>query len=118
MLAVSGIDHTIKIFSPDARARYNARNGIGIRPADPTTFSSLGFGRSRRRHMPSVPTSEPAVPKNTGEESDDEDAESKIAVNGLTSKKCMHLEYQITSQNDVDRKGGNREAFITVSCIS
>lgn len=118
MLAVSGIDHTIKIFSPDARARYNARNGIGIRPADPTTFSSLGFGRSRRRHVPSVPTSEPAVPRNTGEESDDEDAESKIAVNGLTSKKCMHLEYQITSQNDVDRRGGNREAFITRSMLA
>ena len=27
----------------------------------------------------------------------------------------MHLEYQITSQNDVERQGGNQETFITVS---
>lgn len=118
MLAVSGIDHTIKIFSPDARARYNARNGIGIRPADPATFSSLGFGRSRRRHVPSAPTSEPAAPRKTADKSDDEDAESKIAPNGLPSKKRMHLEYQITNQNDIDRKGGNREALITRSMLA
>jgi len=27
----------------------------------------------------------------------------------------MHLEYQITSQNDVERQGGNQETFLTVS---
>ena len=30
MLAVSGMDHTIKIFSPDRRAQYEARNGISV----------------------------------------------------------------------------------------
>ncbi len=30
MMAVSGIDHTIKIFSPDNRAQWEARNGINL----------------------------------------------------------------------------------------
>lgn len=30
MLAVSGMDHTIKIFSPDSREQYQARNGINL----------------------------------------------------------------------------------------
>ncbi|OCK85448.1 WD40 repeat-like protein [Lepidopterella palustris CBS 459.81] len=120
MLAVSGIDHTIKIFSPDAQARHNARNGIGIRPADPSTFSSLGFGRARRRPNPSASTSEPAVPRKKAEEEDseDEENEAKISPNGLSSRKRMHLEYQITSQNDLDRRGGSRDAFITRSMLA
>lgn len=47
MLAVSGIDHTVKIFSPDAYARSRAKKGIGIDPTDSTGFSSLSSGLRR-----------------------------------------------------------------------
>ena len=36
-------------------------------------------------------------------------------MEGLTSRKRMHQSYQILSQNDVQRQGGMRDAFITVS---
>ncbi|KAJ9665507.1 hypothetical protein H2201_004389 [Coniosporium apollinis] len=132
LLAVSGIDHTIKIFSPDARARHDAIRGIGVTAADASTFSSLGFGRSRMRRR-AAPTSAatgstdaeagPARPENHREDravdeggsSDDERAQ---APNGLPSRRRMHMEYQITSQNDVDRRGGNRDAFITRSMLA
>jgi nuclear receptor interaction protein len=52
MLAVSGIDHTIKIFSPDARAREVARRGQGVSAHDPSSFSSLAWPmRIGRRQM-------------------------------------------------------------------
>ena len=41
--------------------------------------------------------------------SDDEDEE--VAENGLKSRKAMHEQYQITSQNDMDRKGGKFQIF-------
>ncbi|KAF2202897.1 WD40 repeat-like protein [Delitschia confertaspora ATCC 74209] len=108
-MAVSGIDHTIKIFSPDPHAQLNARKGIGIHPS---TFSRLEpFSRSRRRRYES--TSESAVPRSSELDTDDEEEEKDIGPNGLSSRKRMNLEYQITSQNDQDRKGGNRDAFIT-----
>ena len=34
---------------------------------------------------------------------------------GLSSRKRMHDSYAITSQNDVESRGGMRDAFITVS---
>ena len=120
MLAVSGIDHTIKIFSPDARAREAARLGRGIEATDATEFSSIAWpARVRGRRMPRQDlntTSEPTVPEGGVEgRANEDDDEEYVAPNGLSSKKRMHLEYQITSQNDVDRQGGNQEAFITVS---
>ncbi|KAF2192687.1 WD40 repeat-like protein [Zopfia rhizophila CBS 207.26] len=118
-MAVSGIDHTIKIFSPDAHAQHNARKGIGVRPADPSAFSSLGFGRRRRNRWTTTCTSEPAVSRDpSGDESEDEGGEDQVAPNGLSSRKRMHLEYQITSQNDVDRKGGRQDAFITRALLA
>ena len=53
MLAVSGIDHTVKIFSPDAYARSRAKKGIGIDSTDSTGFSSLSSGL-RRYHSAAV----------------------------------------------------------------
>ena len=41
------------------------------------------------------------------------DDDEKLGENGLESRKRMHLEYQITSKNDADMKGGG-ETFITV----
>ena len=124
MLAVSGIDHTIKIFSPDGRAREAARLGRGISAHDSSEFSSLAWparmaGRRRvSRRSESQTTSEPAV----SAEQRDAEAEARrreedddyVAPNGLSSRKRMQNAYQIMNQNDVDRQGGNQDAFITV----
>ncbi|KAF2234056.1 WD40 repeat-like protein [Viridothelium virens] len=121
-LAVSGIDHTVKIFSPDGHARENACKGIGVSASDASTFSSINFGRRRSRpsqtaQQAATPTSETAGPgqstRNTdGNASDDE--EPAVTANGLSSRKRMNQEYEITSQNDVDRRGGNQDVYITV----
>ena len=96
VLAVSGIDHTIKIFSPDYRAQADAQAGINISSAanGSSGFSSLS---GRRR---------------AGRGSDMNDSSRE---EGLSSRKRMHQSYQIVSQNDMQRKGGMRDAFITVS---
>ena len=115
MLAVSGIDHTIKIFSPDGRAREDARNGVGVTPSDSSGFSSLGIGRTRHGVRRPPRTSDVGT---TAEEnatkSPEDDEEGALGPNGLSSRQRMHLEYRITSQNDVERRGGNREAYLTV----
>ena len=71
MLAVSGIDHTVKIFSPDAYARSRAKKGIGIDPIDSTDFSSLSSDLRRyRRTATNDNVNEPesqAVPKTSSE---------------------------------------------------
>jgi nuclear receptor interaction protein len=122
MLAVSGIDHTIKIFSPDARAREAARLGRGIEAHDASGFSSLAwpprYGGRRRpaRHSSSSATSEPAVSRTGHEHDDDEDDnDDYVAPSGLASRRRLHQSYEITQQNDVERMGGNQDAFITVS---
>ncbi|PGH16069.1 hypothetical protein AJ79_02049 [Helicocarpus griseus UAMH5409] len=86
-LAVSGIDRTIKIFSPDARAQHNARLGINI--ADPDAQANVVAGN----HF-------------GGNQADRQEL-------GLRSRKRMHESYQIMSQNDISRQGGMDEAFIT-----
>ncbi|KAK0938452.1 hypothetical protein LTR29_009978 [Friedmanniomyces endolithicus] len=124
-LAVSGIDHTIKIFSPDARARERARLGDGVSAHDASQFSSLAFPRrlgARRReqrqredaHPGIAPvTSEPAVAR--GGDAMEEDDEDYVAPTGLASRRRMQDAYRITSRNDAEiRRGGNQEAFITV----
>lgn len=121
MLAVSGIDHTIKIFSPDARARAVARLGEEVQAADPSAFSSLAWpariGRRRPGRRESQPesqtttTSEPAVPTTIPENPDEDD---HISPTGLRSRKKMRDAYRIMNQNDVDRQGGNQDAFLTV----
>ena len=99
ILAVSGIDHTIKIFSPDARAQEDAKNGINISSATHGShgYSSLSYSTRRRR----------------SDNTEIEDAEPQ-AGEGLASRKCMDQSYQIMSRNDVERKGGMRDALITV----
>ncbi|KAF2486605.1 WD40-repeat-containing domain protein [Neohortaea acidophila] len=118
MLAVSGIDHTIKIFSPDARAREVARLGEEVRAADSSQFSSLAwpsrFGRRRqtRSESQSQTTSEPAMPGPTVDARDAED-EDYVSPTGLASRKRLHDAYRIVNQNDVERRGGNNDAFLT-----
>lgn len=107
-MAVSGIDNTIKIFSPDIRLQRNARKGIGVHSVDPSTFASLNWGRRRRVQSPAVSRKEPSVDSEALSESDDEPA-----VHGLRSRKRMHEAYEITSQNDMDRKGDRDDYFIS-----
>ncbi|KMU86457.1 WD repeat containing protein [Coccidioides immitis H538.4] len=91
-LAVSGIDNTIKIFSPDARAQHDASVGINI--ADPDAQANIVAGN-------------PAGGNRT-----------ERSALGLRSRKRMQDSYQITSQNDVNRQGGMNEAFITRSMLA
>ncbi|PNS13853.1 WD repeat protein iqw1 [Sphaceloma murrayae] len=124
LLAVSGIDDTIKIFSPDARARMAARLGSGVEAADSSTFSSISWpSRARGRRVPrrgTNVTSEPAT------EADNpalqasatlapEEDEDFVADSGLTSRKRIDQAYQIMNENDQARQGGNQEAYITAS---
>jgi DDB1- and CUL4-associated factor 6 len=99
MIAASGIDSTVKIFSPDARLQEDAKKGIDVaNPFDAVpTHSSLRVGGPRRR-----PT-QPA------------DNATATPPRGLTSRKAMHKSYEITTQNDVSRREGIGEAYITVS---
>lgn len=83
---MSGIDDTIKIFSPEQRAQEDARNGINILNPD---------------HPANLPGAR------RGSDGDQQPV-------GLRSCKRMHDSYRITSQNDIDRQGGMHEAIITV----
>lgn len=121
MLAVSGIDHTIKIFSPDARAREVARLGQGVSAHDASSFSSIAWpmriGRRprRARSQGSEATSQPAVPLPTEEEFENaHENDDYVAPNGLSSRKRMHDAYRIMQQNNVEREGGNQDSVITV----
>jgi hypothetical protein len=109
-MAVSGIDHTIKIFSPDANAQRSARKGVGVQSSDPDDFSSLNWSRRRRTRSSDDDEQSEERPTEVQSDSDDE-----VAPNGLRSRKRMHEAYQITSQNDMDRKGGREDYFISVS---
>ncbi|KAL8672356.1 MAG: hypothetical protein Q9168_003176 [Polycauliona sp. 1 TL-2023] len=95
VLAVSGIDSTVKIFSPDNRAQEDARAGINVGYPDNgyTVHSSLSGRRRRARQEPS--------------EGEDD------ATGGLASRKRMDQREEIIRENDVQRQGGMREAFIT-----
>lgn len=80
-IAASGIDNTIKIFSPDRHAQDQARRGINI--LDPENPANM-LGSAVRN------------------------------LGGLESRKRMQDSYRIMSQNDVERRGGMSDAFITV----
>jgi len=116
VLAVSGIDNTIKIFSPDRVARRNARLGLSVTGVNPSGFSSLRMGRTR--NVPVVPQPQQRAPDTGDVDTDETDTEPPHVLHGLSSRKRMHLQYEITSRNDHDRKGGNREAFITRSMLA
>ena len=105
MIACSGIDSTIKIFGPGdgSRDREAASQGINVANPGGSVHSSLG-GRRRRR---------------TGDSDDEDDQQPDsegITTNGLRSRKAMHKEYEITSQNDVERQRDGT-ADMTVSSM-
>jgi nuclear receptor interaction protein len=130
MMAVSGIDHTIKIFSPDARARQIARLGQGVSAHDAASFSSLSWPRRRGLRRP-LGHRRPAA-EDLAAEAEDEDGlasaqvaqqqavhadedDDYVAPSGLTSRKRIHDCERIVRQNQRQREEGNQEAVITVS---
>jgi nuclear receptor interaction protein len=129
MLAVSGIDHTIKIFSPDARARQVARLGQGVSAHDAASFSSLSWPPRRGPRRPigvRQPARESAVDDNEEGASSEqaaaqrqalsaEEDDNYVAPNGLTSRKRVHEAELIVQRNQRQREDGNQEAVITVS---
>lgn len=55
----------------------------------------------------------------SSEDAENSEAEDeRVAPSGLSSRKRMHQQYQITSQNDMDRKGGREDAFITRALLA
>jgi nuclear receptor interaction protein len=116
VLAVSGIDHTIKIFGPDRRARRNARMGVGVASVNAGGFSSVRRGMMGRPQQAAAPQQRQSTTADV--DSDDTDTEPAHATHGLGSRKRMDREQEITSRNDQERQGGNRDAFITRSMLA
>jgi nuclear receptor interaction protein len=132
MLAVSGIDNTIKIFSPDAIARHNAALGIGVQRADASNFSSIGLNRRRRYHastatnveadlnpdgQSTIITSEPAKPCkpiNLTAELENE----VVTDHGLPSRKRMCDSYKICAQNEQSRHAGGSSHYLSRGLIA
>lgn len=139
LLAVSGIDHTIKCFSPDNRSQREARLGInlGVTSNQSTGFSRLSpSSRSRLALSRATAGRQPVRDANDSDstmqlsptgfdapdeaERDDNDVIDELegiratGNGGLASRKRMHDSYQITTQNDLERQGGMRDAHITV----
>jgi nuclear receptor interaction protein len=125
MLAVSGIDSTIKIFSPDARSRRDARHAHGINTLDTSTYAAGNTRRRRRRRANGgntadrdTQTGDPAVGLATEEaqrefeQQSDSDSE-QMYDNGLRSRQMMQNEYQIRSENDRNRRTGNNQRYIS-----
>jgi nuclear receptor interaction protein len=48
----------------------------------------------------------------------DDESDDEVAPGGLSSRKRMHQAYQITSQNDMDRRGGRDDYFISQAIFS
>jgi DDB1- and CUL4-associated factor 6 len=117
MLAVSGIDSTVKIFGVGSRERRSAERGIDVANPGSTVHSSLRFGgRHRLRHFePEDDEDTNTNDDNTRTAEDDDDDDTKIAENGLNSRKAMHRNYEIMNQNDVARREEDRDEFLTVS---
>jgi nuclear receptor interaction protein len=113
MLAVSGIDNSIKIFSPDQIARQNAREGVTARHPNPRPNRRL-IAHHTPRTDPRFAARGPASIQESDDE-DAEDAEDRIATNGLQSRKRLHLEYQITAENEHMLQHPRRGGFIPVS---
>ncbi|GAM82617.1 hypothetical protein ANO11243_005990 [Dothideomycetidae sp. 11243] len=129
MLAVSGIDDTVKIFSADARSRMAARLGSGVEAADSSSFSSINwpsraYGRRESRQSNRATTTSDAddaltMTEQADERQDDNDNDDDdfVASNGLASRKRLQREYQITSENDSRRQNGGSETFVTIEDI-
>ncbi|GIZ39897.1 hypothetical protein CKM354_000326000 [Cercospora kikuchii] len=113
MLAVSGIDSTVKIFSPDARRREDARLARGVSAAEPS--SPVRIGRRNRRparahgENADQPSADAAVDASDSDANDDH-----VSSLGLRSRRRMHQSYQIVQQNNMELEGSSHDSSITL----
>lgn len=110
IIAVSGIDSTIKIFSPDARSRRDAGLANGVEEADQTTFSSI-LGHSRDRGGNGDDTA------NNREAADGEYEGYERSPRGLHSRQRLHEAYEIESTNEMRNQRGLEGSFISTSVV-
>lgn len=122
MLAVSGIDSTVKIFSPDHRARRLAAKARGVTAADKSTFTSINYPQApRRRNAISGPSYSNPQHENGLDKEDisdlladlDDLAEAPVSTRGLESRKRMDKSYEITSRNDMERRTGMQHSYVS-----
>ena len=116
MIACSGIDSTIKIFGPggESRERDNAARGIDVANPAGGNHSSLPFGRRRMRRAARDNSDD--EDENENDRDDEKEGEgASVSKRGLRSRKAIHKIYEITSQNDAERRRGLGDAFMTVS---
>ena len=104
IIACSGIDSTIKVFGPSARERNDAENGIDVANPGGDVHSSLRLG-GRRARMARL--------NHDGDEPDS--GADNLTSRGLRSRKAIGKMYEIIGQNDVERRRGVGEAYLTVS---
>lgn len=97
MIACSGIDSTVKIFGPggESREREAAEKGIDVANPGGSVHSSLRYGGRRGARRPR---------DGDDGDSDDTDEEETTGSRKLKSRRAMHRSYEITSQNDVERR--------------
>ncbi|EHY53407.1 hypothetical protein HRR83_003614 [Exophiala dermatitidis] len=116
MIACSGIDSTIKIFGPggDSREREMAERGIDVANPGGGMHSSLRFGarRSSRRMRGEDDEDE--------DDESDEEAQSEDATSArrLRSRRAMHRSYEIISRNDVERRRGASDTYVTEGMLA
>ncbi|KAK5129728.1 hypothetical protein LTR08_002939 [Meristemomyces frigidus] len=127
MLAVSGIDHTIKIFSPDARAREQARLERSVRASDARSFSSIAWPHRREQRARRASRGEDSSPPVTSEPlpavrvtpeqrvADDDDF---VAPTGLASRKRMRDAQRIVERNAAERGGGGDDEGVMGSYLT
>ena len=104
MIACSGIDSTVKIFGSGARERDNAEKGVDVANPGGGVHSSLRMGGRRAR-----------LARLSDESDEVEEGGGEVTSSGLRSRKALGKIYEITSQNDVERRRGVGDPFMTVS---
>ncbi|ETN43563.1 uncharacterized protein HMPREF1541_02722 [Cyphellophora europaea CBS 101466] len=117
MVAVSGIDSTVKIFGAggESRERDHASKGIDVANPSGSIHSSLRFGgrRRRARQDDDDDDDEDGTPAGAAEDTTAEEAQAN--GRGLRSRQAMHDSYRIIQSNDEERRSGLSEAYVSVS---
>ncbi|KAM3419352.1 hypothetical protein BST61_g5283 [Cercospora zeina] len=112
MLAVSGIDSTVKIFSPDSRCRDDARLGRGVSAAG--TSSPVRIGRRNRQQARTHGEQAEESSTDVAAYSDDSATDDHVSSTGLRSRRRMHRSYQIVQQNNMELEGSSHDSSITL----
>lgn len=134
LIAVSGIDSTVKIFGQSgeagmlSRERFKAVKGLEIANPGGGRHSTLamGFGIGHRRRAAQRRANEEGDSGDVDDGDTDQaspaavkheqfEVDEKVVRGGLRSRRAMDRVYQITSQNNAERQRGVGDAFMTVS---